>query len=103
MPLTRIDRGYLFVAHDNLTDRIRVKGLLRWNPFKKIPEIRSYLFLPNINGMFLVSDAPTGVLADKLRQAFPKVVFMISPVHELDGFLPEKAWAAIRSICGPEQ
>jgi hypothetical protein len=95
MPPTRIDRGYLLVVEENLTDRIRLKGMLRWNPFKAIPEIRRFLPLPKIGCIFLESDSPTAVLAEKLRQSFPNVRFVLIPMHEVDGFLPDAAWEAM--------
>jgi hypothetical protein len=103
MPLTRIDRGYLLVAAENLTDRIRLKGMLHWNPFETIPEILNYLLLPNMDCVFIVSESPTDVLAEKLRKTFPNVVFIITPIHEVDGLLPEAAWAVINGTRGPEQ
>ena len=102
MPLTRIDRGYLLVADETLTDRIRLKGMLHWNPFEAVPEIRSYFLLPNIDCIFIASESRIDVLAEKLRQTFRNLVFIITPIHEVDGLLPEAAWEAMLDSDRPQ-
>lgn len=96
MPLTRIDRGYLLAGDENFTDRIRIKGMLHWNPFKSVPEIERFLPLPKLNFIFIVSVSPIEVLAEKLRQAFPKAHFVITPFREAGGAMPYAVWAAIK-------
>lgn len=95
MPLTRIARGYLLAIEENLTDRIRLKEMVNWSPFTAIPEIRRYVLLPNIGCMFIASESPIDVLAERLRQTFPDVFFIITPIREADGLLPDEAWKAI--------
>jgi hypothetical protein len=77
-----------------------MNGLFNWNPFEKVPEIQNYLLLPNIDCVFLESSSSSQILAEKLRQVFPNLVFIIVPITEADGLLPQAAWNFVNSTRG---
>ena len=97
MPLTRIHKTFLLVPDENLANRIRLKRMLGGNDFDKIPEIKDCVVLPAIDCILIESELPTSLLAEQLRQLFKGALFILTPVAELDGVLPQEAWNFINA------
>jgi hypothetical protein len=92
-----LNRGYLFVPETSIVSKIRMNTLFKWGAFDKVPLISNYLVLPNLECIFLEADGPTQTLAAQLREQFPKAPFMLTPISEADGLLPQTAWDFINA------
>jgi hypothetical protein len=91
------NKGYLFVPEASIVNKIRMSALFKWSVFDKVPLISNYLVLPNLDCIFLEADGPTQSLAAQLRDQFPKAPFMLTPIAEPDGLLPQTAWDFINT------
>jgi hypothetical protein len=80
-----------------MISKIRMSSwLFRSNPFQNVPLIEDYLVLPNVDCVFLRSSTSTSILAAQLRDLFPNLPFVLTPIDEADGLLPEAAWNFIK-------
>jgi len=95
-----VSSGYLLVVDENLTNRLRLTGMFARDVFEKVPEIENHIVLSTIDCILLESRLPMQELANKLRQIFPATPFVIAPLAEIDGVLPEDAWSFINAARG---
>lgn len=80
--------AYLFIFSDNMGTASAVKAVLN-----SIPEVSDWRHeLPGC--IYLISDASSQVIAEKIRAAIPKGAFLISELHSSNsyGWLHKDSW-----------
>jgi hypothetical protein len=84
--------SYLLVGDGDLIGSIRVLIFMNQNPFQTIPAVTRYFVLPKVDCVLLEARIAAHELADALRQQFKDRLFLITPITEADGLLPQVAW-----------